>query len=151
MKTIYFDMDGTIADLYGVDGWLDSIHKREVQAYLDAEPMVELSRFIDALVKLKELGFRIGVLTWLARGATKEYENRIRDAKKHWLRQHIPFKLDEVRMMKYGQAKDRNAKDRGGILFDDDARVRARWLGNAIDPAKHNIVEILEEIIKAAS
>ena len=22
-KAIYFDMDGTIADLYGVDGWLD--------------------------------------------------------------------------------------------------------------------------------
>ena len=24
-KAIYFDMDGTIADLYGVDGWLDSL------------------------------------------------------------------------------------------------------------------------------
>ena len=22
-KAIYFDMDGTIADLYGVNGWLD--------------------------------------------------------------------------------------------------------------------------------
>ena len=24
-KAIYFDMDGTIADLYAVDGWLDML------------------------------------------------------------------------------------------------------------------------------
>ena len=24
-KAIYFDMDGTIADLYAVDGWLDKL------------------------------------------------------------------------------------------------------------------------------
>ena len=151
MNTIYFDMDGTIADLYGVKGWLDYIHREEVEPYVAAKPLVPIERFVNALVKLKKLGFRIGVLTWLARGATKDYEDRIRDAKRHWLRQHIPFKLDEVRMMRYGQAKDRNARDRGGILFDDDARVRARWLGNAINPEQHNIVEILEQIIKAAS
>ena len=25
IKAIYFDLDGTIADLYGVEGWLDDL------------------------------------------------------------------------------------------------------------------------------
>ena len=37
MRTIYFDMDGTIANLYGVDGWLDMIINRDATPYKVAE------------------------------------------------------------------------------------------------------------------
>ena len=32
-KQIWFDMDGTIADLYGVNGWLDDIVNERADAY----------------------------------------------------------------------------------------------------------------------
>ena len=32
-KKIYFDMDGTIADFYGVDGWLADLEAHNVRPY----------------------------------------------------------------------------------------------------------------------
>ena len=39
MKTIYFDMDGTIANLYGVENWLDDLLTENTFPYENAEPM----------------------------------------------------------------------------------------------------------------
>ena len=33
MRTIWFDMDGTIANLYGVDNWLDKLHASDASPY----------------------------------------------------------------------------------------------------------------------
>ena len=38
---IWFDMDGTIANLYAVDGWLDSIIARDTRPYEVASPMID--------------------------------------------------------------------------------------------------------------
>ena len=54
MRTIYFDMDGTIANLYGVDGWLDMIINRDATPYKVAEPMVRmntLARVLNNLIR----------------------------------------------------------------------------------------------------
>ena len=32
-RTIFFDMDGTIADLYSVDGWLADLINKDVRPY----------------------------------------------------------------------------------------------------------------------
>ena len=39
-KAIYFDMDGTIADLYGVDGWLDDLMNESTRPYAAAAPLL---------------------------------------------------------------------------------------------------------------
>lgn len=39
MKTIYFDMDGTIANLYGVDNWLPRLRSEDATPYEEACPM----------------------------------------------------------------------------------------------------------------
>ena len=36
--TIFFDMDGTIADLYGVENWLDYLIASDVLPYEIAKP-----------------------------------------------------------------------------------------------------------------
>ena len=45
MKTIKinFDMDGTIADLYGVDNWLEMLINGDTTPYSIAQPLVRLS------------------------------------------------------------------------------------------------------------
>ena len=51
-KTLVFDMDGTIADFYGVEGWLDDLHAENTRPYSQAEPlwdMVELAEVLNQL------------------------------------------------------------------------------------------------------
>lgn len=38
-KMAYFDMDGTIANFYGVDGWLDCLTAHDPRPYAVAEPL----------------------------------------------------------------------------------------------------------------
>ena len=38
--TINFDMDGTIADLYGVENWLDYLIAGDVFPYENADPLL---------------------------------------------------------------------------------------------------------------
>ena len=40
---IWFDMDGTIANLYGVDGWLSALNAFDPSPYEIAKPLVNLS------------------------------------------------------------------------------------------------------------
>ena len=42
--TIYFDMDGTIANLYGVENWLDYLMNEKTVPYDIASPMVDLEK-----------------------------------------------------------------------------------------------------------
>ena len=43
MYTIYFDMDGTIADLYNVENWLPKLRAEDASPYVEAEIMVDAS------------------------------------------------------------------------------------------------------------
>ena len=38
-KVLVFDMDGTIANLYGVNGWLEDLRNYNPRPYIVAEPM----------------------------------------------------------------------------------------------------------------
>ena len=43
MKKIYFDMDGTIYDLYGIDNWLEMLMNEElVEELLEAKSKEDL-------------------------------------------------------------------------------------------------------------
>ena len=41
-KTLVFDMDGTIADLYGVEGWLDMLRGEDATPYAIANPLYDM-------------------------------------------------------------------------------------------------------------
>jgi len=43
MKAIYFDMDGTIADFYSVENWLEDLRMENVAPYILAKPMLATS------------------------------------------------------------------------------------------------------------
>lgn len=148
MKTIVFDMDGTLADFYGVNGWLDMIHNEDATPYRIAKPLYDMTLLYDLLMLLKNDGFRIAVTSWLANGSTKDYDKEVRQAKKEWL-DKFNFPYDELHIVKYGTTKANCTRKLGGyqILIDDNEQVRDGWtLGTTID-ANQNIFRELQKLV----
>jgi len=143
--TIYFDMDGTIADLYGIKDWLKMIQEENAYPYAVAAPLVDMKKLNSILENLKSLGFKIGVISWLSRNGSKEYNKTVRKTKREWLFQKIGINFDEIHIVKYGTPKNKVCKDKNGILFDDELRNRENWKGIAFD--EKNIFEKLEELM----
>ena len=145
--TIYFDMDGTIANLYGVDNWLPKLRNEDATPYTDAAPMVDTAKLQLLLAILQNRGYKIGIISWLAKNSSKSYDKMVRKAKIEWLREMLPeIHFNEMHIVKYGTRKDYVAKDKGGIIFDDDERVRAKWRGESFNPNTEDIIEILKTI-----
>lgn len=148
MKVIVFDMDGTIADLYGVKNWLPMLRNENAMPYEIAAPMYNMLLLNQILNVLRNDGWRIVVTTWLAKNATKAYDDKVRVAKKNWLdRYNFPY--DELHMVKYGRTKADCTRHLGGfqILIDDNSKVRQGWtLGACID-ANENIIPHLQRLI----
>ena len=68
---ICFDMDGTIADLYGVENWLEYLLEENVKPYKIAKPLVNMSALARRLNKLQRKGYEIGVISWTSKGGSE--------------------------------------------------------------------------------
>lgn len=148
MKTLVFDMDGTIADLYGVKGWLKMLRAEDPTPYEKAKPMYDMVLLTAILWVLKNDGWRIAVTSWLAKESTPAYDAKVRQAKKNWLDRY-DFPYDEIHLVKYGTTKANCTRKHGGfqILVDDNENVRSGWhLGDTIN-ANENIIPILSGLI----
>ena len=145
MITIWFDMDGTIADLYGVENWLEYLINADTLPYEVAKPLLRLSTLARLLNKLKKRGYKIGIISWLAKDSTPDYESAVASAKETWLKKHLPsVKFDTIHIVKYGTPKFYFAKSDKDILFDDEEKNRNDWTGQSFDV--DNIIEILKGI-----
>ena len=147
-KTLVFDMDGTIANLYKVEGWLEMLRAEDATPYKVAEPMYDMDSLAELLKMLKEIGWTIAVTSWLAMGATKAYDEKVRQAKREWLEKYN-FPFDEIHLVKYGTTKANCTRKNGGfqILVDDNEKVRNGWnLGGTIN-ANENIMEKLADLL----
>ena len=147
MKVLVFDMDGTIANLYGVDGWLDYLMAEDARPYTEARPFYDMFAMMEVLNELKNDGWRVVVTTWLAKNATKEYDKAVRKAKLEWL-ERFGFPYDELHMVKYGTTKADCTRKLGGhqILIDDNAKVRKGWTLGATFDANKNVYEFLKNL-----
>lgn len=145
MRTIYFDMDGTIANLYGVNGWLDYIISGDATPYRIAEPLVRMNTLARVLNTLTRKGFRIGIVSWLAKNSTTEYDEMVTKAKIEWLKTYLKsVEFAEIHIVPYGTPKHEIVNDKNGILFDDEEPNRTNWTGTAYDV--QNIIEVLKAI-----
>ena len=143
---IWFDMDGTIADLYGVTDWLNMLINSDPTPYAIAKPLVNLSRLARALNRLQARGYEIGVISWLSRESTAEYDKMVTSAKMFWLNLHLPsVHWNTIHIVEYGRDKWETCGE--GILFDDEARNRETWQGEAHTPDE--IFQILNNLLKA--
>ena len=147
-KVIVFDMDGTIADFYGVNGWLDDLHNHSTRPYEVAAPLYDMNELCELLEELKKIGYIIAITTWLSANSTREYDNEVRKAKLEWLARY-GFPYDEIHLVKYGTTKANCTRKLGGfqILVDDNEKVRRGWnLGDTIN-ANEDIIEKLKELL----
>ena len=148
-KTLVFDMDGTIANFYGVVGWLDYLKESNSTPYIVAEPLYNMEYLNSILGVLKMFGWRIVVTSWLAKDSSKEFDREVRQAKLDWL-DSFDFPYDEIHLVKYGTTKANCTRKHGGfqVLVDDNESVRNGWsLGMTID-ANENIIPHLLDLIK---
>ena len=143
--TLYFDMDGTIADLYAVDGWLNDLEAHRTRPYEEARVMHNMSVLARLLNRAQSNGYRIAVISWLSKSGTPDYNRKVAKVKRKWLKKHLKsVHFDEIHIVEYGTPKSTVALNMG-ILFDDEERNRLEWnKGNAYAPEK--IFEILKKI-----
>jgi hypothetical protein len=142
IKEINFDMDGTIADLYGVEGWLDYLMNKDATPYIIAKPLINLSALARIINRLQRNGYKICVISWLSKNSDDDYDKKIIAAKLLWLKKHLPsVKWDRISIVAYGTPKQSIGQ---GILFDDEEKNRDMWQGKAYDV--NNIIEILKGV-----
>ena len=151
-KYICFDMAGTIADLYAVNGLLEQLRAYNPNPYRVAEPMwdmVELARVIN---EIQSVGVKIVIITWASKDSTREYDMAVRQAKLDWL-EEMGFPYDFFHCVKYGTTKANTIRkymeiDETAILIDDNDKVRNGWsLGETINPTDTDIIDFIRGLI----
>lgn len=151
-KWIWFDMDGTIADLYGVDGWLNDLQNESTRPYAIAKAIYNTFDLLTVLSELKISGYRIGVISWSAKNSNAKYDCKITETKKAWIAKNgLNNIIDKIIVTPYGVKKADTCRPFGiGILVDDEKQNRDAWdLGSTID-ANMNILKTLRELAKVA-
>lgn len=142
-KAIYFDMDGTIANLYGVEDWLPKLRAYDPSPYAEALPLVRLSVLARMLNRLQRNGYTLGIISWVSKDPDPTYGKAVTAAKLEWLAKHLPsVEWNEIHIVAYGTPKQTLADYPDGILFDDEEKNREDWLGIAFDET--DIIEILK-------
>ena len=135
-KTVWFDMDGTIADLYAVDNWLEMLRNYDPTPYAIAKPLVNMSKLARKLHKMQAEGWNIGIISWSSKVSTPEYDEAVAQAKASWLKKHLPsVSWDEIYVVAYGTPKSNFIKTSLDILFDDEEKNRNEWTGQSFEPS----------------
>ena len=142
--TINFDLDGTIADLYGVEGWLEMLIAHDETPYAIAEPLLRLNLLARRLNTLQRNGYNIAIISWLSKSGNADYNKRVTNAKLDWLARHLPsVAWDRITIVEYGTPKEQFCETPFDILFDDEERNRRNWSGIAFDV--NDILGVLRE------
>ena len=141
-KVINLDMDGSIADLYGVTNWLDYLIAEDATPYAIAKPLVNMQVLARVLNKLQKNGYIINIISWTSKNGSDAYNSLVADVKKAWLKKHLKsVKFNNIFVVPYGTPKNTIAS---GILFDDEEKNRITWGKNAYDV--YNILGVLKAI-----
>lgn len=139
---IYFDMDGTIADLYGVENWLEDLLHEDSRPYRVARPLVDMRVLARLLNRLIRAGYSVNVISWGSRGASAAYDDEVRRVKIRWLEKHLhSVRFDSIEVVPYGTPKELYGP---GILFDDEEKNRESWGEGAY--TEKEIFEVLKRL-----
>lgn len=145
-RTVYVDMDGTIADTYSVEGWEDMIKEHDETLFLKAEP----ANKVEVLDLLDRLGSKAVALTMLPESSIchekdkQDYYLKVKNAKTTWLKEHFPM-IEEIKFVGYGESKSSYCQSKWDVLIDDSTSQLSEWGGIAI---KTNWALSLEDYFK---
>lgn len=146
-KTIWFDMDGTVANFYGVEGWLECLMAHDPYPYEQADSLLNMALLARYLHKVQKMGYHVGVISWLAKNSTADFDEDVTDAKLDWLAKHLPsVEWDEINIVEYGTPKQNFMVTENDVLFDDEEPNRKNWYGKAFTPDQ--IFTVLKNIVR---
>ena len=144
-KWIYFDIDGTLNRFYEVEGWLDMLIASNPTPYKLARPNVNMSQLARKLNQLQRAGYKLGIISWLSKTSTPEYDEAVTAAKMWGLKKHLAsVHFDEINIVSYGVNKWEVCG--AGILFDDEVKNRDTWQGEAYHP--DIMMDVLNKLMK---
>ena len=144
MRTIWWDMDGTIANLYAVENWLPMLRAEDTTPYVEAEVMWNMSQLARLMNQAQKLGYKLGIISWTSKGGSLSYNKAVAEAKASWLKLHLAsVNFDHVTIVNYGTPKSLVMETEDDILFDDEEQNRDNWLGEAYEP------EMMMKVLKA--
>lgn len=131
-KKIWLDMDGTIANLYAVKGWLEMLQASNPTPYATAKPMVNMAVLARLIHNRQASGIQICIISALSKNSTAEYDELVKQAKLEWLKKHLPSVVfDEIRFVPYTFIKN-DVNSGNDVLIDDEPRHLDAWTGTAI-------------------
>ena len=94
---------------------------------------------------LQKKGYEIGIVSWLSKNSTAEFDVEVTKAKIKWLSTHLKsVKFNEIHIVAYGTPKQNIVNNPMGILFDDEEPNRKNWKGTAYNV--ENILEVLKDL-----
>lgn len=132
VKTFYFDMDGTLADFYGVENWLTYLERHQTKPYREAKPLINMKKLARKINKLQKQGYKFGIVSWLSKDNDPAYAQKVTEAKLKWLQKHCgSVTWDEIHIVPYGTPKSTVVLDPMGVLFDDEEQNIREWKGHA--------------------
>ena len=126
--TIYFDMDGTIANLYGVNEWLKRIRSYDAKIYAEAKPLCNMNTLARRLNQLQAQGVKIGIISWGSKDKNVDFLDAVKIEKLRWLHKHLKsVHWDEIHIVEYGTPKSSFRSSFDDILFDDEVGNLTDW------------------------
>jgi len=129
-KRVYLDMDGTIANLYESENWLQRLRNEDKTIFLECAPMTTEKNLFKIFPQEQ---FEIIILTMTPMNCTKEYHEQVIEQKNQWLTKYFP-NIEKKIFKKYGHNK--NLKNSANaILVDDNETIRNNFKGLALNPA----------------
>lgn len=133
--TIYLDMDGTIADFYGVENWLLYLQAGKTFPYRKAKLLLA-DKEIAFLQEWIKKGNDVSIISWLSKNSSRKFDKAVRAAKIRWLKKNLPLPYAKIHIIKYGTPKSRFG-GQGDILIDDETNNLIEWAnagGIALSP-----------------
>lgn len=146
MKKIYFDMDGTVYDLYGMENWLEMLRNEEKGAFTLGNALVDMVALKEVCLRLIAKGYQIGIITWLPMGASLEYCEICTKEKRRWAENNMPY-ISEFYALEYGVPKQYAPARRAAEMWlvDDNKEVREMW----VTEKQRKAIDATENIINA--
>lgn len=143
---VFFDMDGTIVDLYGVENVFKRLDNGDATPYAEAK---SIPNMVNTLREYQSSGKKIVIITALGRHPENpSYDTNKMDEetiinKKKWLIDNgivvdgfhaVPYGTDkyEVAIREYG------SEGAEGTIVDDDDRVLNKWFGPKVKAIPEN-------------
>ena len=127
-KKIYFDLDGTVYNLYGQKDWLKRLDNEDETVFKTGDFIGDYDEFMATIHKLFEKGVEFGVITWLPMYATPSFERKCAEIKKDWIYKYLPF-VNEIHIIPYGIPKQQAILKKTDlmVLIDDNKEVCFQW------------------------